>query len=170
MLLSSSSGGKDPRSQAVKVLVVDSDVKSVRELGAALRQRGWEPLEATSFEEGKRLWLAERPLMLVADVRLGQFNGLQLLLRARADRPDVVAFITCSFPDKVLEAETRRFGGTFLVKPLAPEEIITVLGAPRALPTQSIEDRRSGDRRQAVVPDFAPDRRVAERRRLGLAR
>ena len=41
--------------------------------------------------------------MLIADVRLGQFNGLQLLLRARADRPDVTAVITCSFPDKVLE-------------------------------------------------------------------
>ena len=170
MLPSLSSDGKEDRGQVLKVLVVDTDVKNVRELGVALRQRGWEPLEATSFEQGKRLWVAEQPSMLIADVRLGQFNGLQLLLRARADRPDVVAVITCSFPDKVLEAETKRFGGTFLVKPLAPEQVITVLGSPRAVTTHPTPERRSGDRRQAVMPGFAPDRRMADRRRFGIGR
>ena len=111
-------GDRPDVKRGLKVLVVDSDPKNVQALGAALRERGCEPLDATSFEAAKRLWIAEKPPVLIADVRLGQFNGLQLLLRAKADRPDVTALITCAIADKVLEAETKRFGGMFLVKRL----------------------------------------------------
>jgi len=112
------SGGKWPK-EPTKVLVVDADSQNVRALVAAFRSRGREPLEATSFEAAKRLWIAEQPPMLIADIRLGQFNGLPLLLRAKGDRPDVVAAITCATPDAVLQADTRRFGGRFFVKPMA---------------------------------------------------
>src|SRR5262245_57860466 len=111
-----------------RVLVVDSDAQSVRQLVSELRRLGCEPLEATPFEDGKKLWRDQHPPMMIVDVCLGQFNGLQLLLRARAERPDVKAIVTCAFPDKVLEAETARFGGTFLVKPLTTTQVMTVLG------------------------------------------
>ena len=160
----------------MKVLVVDADSESVRALGAAFRGRGCEPLEATSFEEAKRLWIAEHPPMLIADVRLGQFNGLQLLLRAKADRPDVVAVITCAIDDKVLEAETRRFGGTFVVKPVTADEICATLlrslsnsfflaGDPPSATVEPIPDRRIGERRQPINPEHVPQRRNADRRK-----
>jgi DNA-binding response OmpR family regulator len=150
----------------IKVLVVDSDLKSVYELGNALRTRGCEPLEATSFEAGKALWIAEKPPLLIADIRLGQFNGLQLLLRARADRPDVAAIITCAFPDKVLETETHRFGGTFLVKPVQPEKVLAVLlGSDQPERLQPLGERRRGERRRDASEDFLPDRRSDDRRR-----
>ena len=153
----------------MKVLVVDSDLQHLQALLAALRQRGYEPLGASSYEEGKQLWVAEKPPMLIADVRLGQFNGLQLLLRARADRPDVTAIITCPFPDKMLEAETRRFGGTFLVKPLKPEDVLaTVLDRqplrPMAQAEWTLVERRTADRRTTIIPNFTPDRRLSDRR------
>jgi DNA-binding NtrC family response regulator len=155
--------------QLPRVLVVDSDVQNVRQLGAELRRWGCDPLEATSFEEAKRLWMAEHPPMLVVDVCLGQFNGLQLLLRARADRPDVKAVITCAFPDKVLESETERFGATFLVKPLTAAQLASVLNLQSSLAPSSTDpsfiERRARERRQLVVVDFTPDRRLADRRR-----
>ena len=155
--------------RATKILIVDTDPRTVRELGAALRGEGWEALEATSYEEARRLWTSERPPMLIADIRLGQFNGLQLLLRARADRPDVTGVITSAIPDKVLEADTRRFGGTFVVKPLAREQIITLLQSlrPTAIAGRPASDseRRLAERRQLIIPGFAPDRRLTDRRR-----
>ncbi len=66
----------------MKVLVVDTDLQSLHIVSGVLRRHGHEPLLASSYEEGKRLWIADHPPMLIADVRLGQFNGLQLLLRA----------------------------------------------------------------------------------------
>ncbi len=161
--LLSGKGGPD---EAIKALVVDSDLKNVHEFSAALRDRGYKPLEATTFEAAKQLWMAEKPPLLIADVRLGPFNGLQLLLRAKADRPDVTVVITCAFPDKVLEAETQRFGGTFLVKPLKPEDVLAALLGPRQPETlESFGERRGGERRGDPIGGLLPDRRLADRRR-----
>src|SRR5262245_17075482 len=82
--------------RTVKILIVNSDPRNIHELAGALRSRGCTLFEATSYESGKRLWMTERPDVLIADVRLEQFNGLQLLLRAKAERPEIAAFITSS--------------------------------------------------------------------------
>ena len=151
-----------------RVLIVDSDPGVVSELSALIKSRGCEVLEATTFEEAREIWSRERPEMLIADVRLGKFNGLQLLLRARADRPGVAAIITSPIRDVVLEADTQRFGGHFVVKPLQPQTVLDLMfgsdGSPRTLDPTG--ERRTGDRRQAMMPGFLPDRRLAERRRL----
>lgn len=151
--------------ETVKALIVDSDIGAVHALGAALRKGGYDTLEATTFEEAKRLWVSERPPILIADVRLGQFNGLQLLLRARADRPDVTAVITSAVPDKVLEADTRRFGGTFVVKPIAGEQVIDLVRAIRPSEDSPMERRVGQRRRSATTSGFLPERRVSDRRR-----
>jgi DNA-binding NtrC family response regulator len=142
-----------------KVLVVDVDVLAVHALAVALREAGYFALEATSFAEAKGLLVSETPEILVADVRLGQFNGLQLLMRAREERPETKVVITCAFHDVVLEAETHRFGGVFLLKPLDPQQVLTAIGAQ----TQFPPERRREERRTVLLP-FSPERRVAQRR------
>ncbi len=111
----------------VKVLVVDLDHGHVQKLASALRKEGYAALEATSFADGKRLWDTEHPQVMVADIRLGDFNGLQLLIRARAERPNLFAVITSPVADTVLEEETRRFGGTFLIKPVGAMQILAAI-------------------------------------------
>ncbi len=164
--MTGSDANGDVRRQPGKVLVVDADVQNVQQLGEALRKRGCEPLEATSYEAAKLLWTSERPPMLIADVRLGQFNGLQLLLRALIDRPDVNAVITCPLPDKVLENETRRFGATFLIKPVRPGEVVDALLGSVPQPEQKasslLVERRNAEQRQLPVAPFSPDQRRAD--------
>lgn len=143
-----------------KVLVVDVDVLAAHRLAVALREAGYFALEATTFAEAKSLLVSESPEILVADVRLGQFNGLQLLMRAREERPDTKAVITCAFHDVVLEAETRRFGGVFLLKPLDAQQVLTAIGPQ----TPSPQERRREERRTVLLPFFSPERRVAQRR------
>jgi len=159
-------GDRGDTTSAQKALVVDADPKNLHDMGAALRSFGYETLEAASFEAGKQLWMTEKPSVLVADVRLGQFNGLQLLLRAKTDRPDVLAVITCAFADRVLEAETLRFGGTFVVRPFVAEEVLaSIISRAQAAKLERFVERRTADRRGAGVPGFVPERRVTERRR-----
>lgn len=154
--------------EGAKVLIVDSDTRSVHELALALRTEGYVAFEATSFADAKRLWMSESPHVLVADVCLGQFNGLQLLMQAREENPELNAVITCAFADVVLEAEARRFGGVFLVKPLEPRQILAAIGMPRGAPVAtraaSPPERREGDRRKVLNGEFAHDRRARERR------
>jgi len=150
---------------AATILIVDMDRDLLRELAGRLRRAGYEVFEAASFEEGKRLLSAKKPAALIADIRLGQFNGLHLLLRGRVERPDMRAIITSNFADAVLEAETRRLGGTFVPKPFAYPELLATLGQVLAekQPGRLVE-RRVAERRQAVVSVYAPERRVGQRR------
>jgi ActR/RegA family two-component response regulator len=154
-LLGSRAGATTP----LKVLIVDTDWEIVRELSAATRALGGEPLEATTYEAARQLWMAERPPFLVADIRLGPFNGLQLLLRAKDDRPDVVAAITSSVADGVLEADTQRFGATFLVKPLEAGQVLkALLGERGEVKLERFESRQTGERRRDVPTDLMHER------------
>jgi DNA-binding NtrC family response regulator len=145
-----------------KVLIVESSVKELQQLAAAFRRLGFEPMEATTLEAGKRLWTAHQPPVLIADIRLGQFNGLQLLMHARSERPDVRAVITCAFPDRVLEAEAHRFGGVFMVKPVTAADLLATLGISPDQPILS--ERRVAERRQTTTSELPDERRVGDRR------
>jgi len=160
-LLGNQSGSGTP----LRALVVDTDPKAVRDLAVAIQALGGQALEATTFEAAKRLWIAEKPPILIADIRLGPFNGLQLLLRAKSDRPDVIAAITSTSADSVLEVDTQRFGGIFLLKPLDPGHVLQLLlGQSGSASVARVEERRLGERRTTVAIDFVPERRMADRR------
>ena len=85
--------------------MVDDEPMVVDALREILAAAGYETLGATSFEDGRRLLLAPPvPDVVVADVRLGKYNGLQLVVL----RPQATAAIVISGHwDEVLEAEAR---------------------------------------------------------------
>ena len=92
-------------------------LRSCRHSERSSSRQGIELLGATSFEDGKRL-LADTPppAMLITDVRLGMFNGLQLAVL----RPPTTGVIVISgFLDPTLDAETRRLGGVYMLKPVS---------------------------------------------------
>ena len=98
-----------------------------------LRRAGYQVTGAPTFEEGRRL-LAARPTdLLIADIRLGAFNGLHLLIT----HPELPAIVTHGLPDAALEAEAKRHGATFLLKPATPSVLLQVVsdvlavGVPR---------------------------------------
>ena len=158
-------GNRSGAATRLKALVVDTDPTIVRDIAVAIQALGGEALEATTFEAAKRLWVAEKPPIVIADIRLGPFNGLQLLLRAKSDRPDVVAVITSTVADTVLEVDTQRFGGTFVVKPLDPRRLLQILlSQGDGTKAERFEERRHAERRSNVPIDFVPERRLAERR------
>jgi len=144
-------------------LVVDLDSRNLYETCKAFRELGYRTFGATSFSDAKRFLIAEHPEIMVADVRLGEFNGIQLLLLATELRPGTAVVITNPSTDPVLAGETRRMGGTFMVKPIDVAELIDTVRqkSSRGMPS----DRRATDRRVLDMPYFSPDRRVAERRR-----
>ena len=107
------------------VLVVDDDPEVLHTLREILESAGYRTLGATSFEDGKRL-LADTPppAMLITDVRLGMFNGLQLAVL----RPPTTGVIVISgFLDPTLDAETRRLGGVYMLKPVSAKVLLETI-------------------------------------------
>ena len=110
-----------------RVLIVDDDVEVADTLKAILANAGFEARAATTFEEGKQLLTGVPPPdVLVTDIRLGRYNGLQLAVI----RPPATALVVISgHPDSTLEAETRRLGGRFIMKPVGAPALLEAIEA-----------------------------------------
>ncbi len=107
-----------------KILVVDDDTPTRVGLADLLRQAGYDSVPCGTFHEAKRALEDEAPDLLISDLRLDGFNGLQLV--AINPRP-VPAIIITGFPDHVLAEDARRLGADFLVKPFAPSTLLDLV-------------------------------------------
>ena len=109
------------------LLLVDDDLALLTALGRYLADHGFEVTSSSAFDEARHHIAAGRPEILVTDVRLGAFNGLQLALLARDVRPDARVVVFSGYDDPVLKEEARRIGATYMVKPVSGQALIKEL-------------------------------------------
>jgi two-component system, response regulator YesN len=109
------------------LLIVDDDVSLLQALSRYLKDKGYDVLPCSTFEDAKQEITALRPDIVITDVRLGAFNGLQLALLARDVRPDARLVVFSGFDDPVLKEEARRIGATYLVKPVSGQDLMNAL-------------------------------------------
>lgn len=107
-----------------KILLVEDDEATRGFLSTLLERAGYDVVATDSVQKGKSLLEEGHPDLLITDIRLGAFNGLQLI--ATSSRP-IPAIVTTGFPDLVLEAEARQSGAKFLLKPIDPDVLLTLL-------------------------------------------
>jgi len=116
-----------------EVLVVDSRPAVLYSIVEALQSAGYSTAGATTFEEAGGRLKAHPPRLLLTGIRLGAFNGLHLVIRARFDHPNTASIILSDAADAVLEAEAGRHGATWLVRPVGQRALASavarVLGA-----------------------------------------
>jgi DNA-binding NarL/FixJ family response regulator len=67
------------------------------------------------------------PEVVVASIRLGEFNGLHLAMLARNWLPDAHVAMISDWEDPVLRAEAARLGAAYLVKPVDGVQLLTAL-------------------------------------------
>jgi two-component system response regulator RegA len=106
-----------------EILVVEDDQDALDALVEVLNQAGYKVAGASTFDEGRRA-LASRPDMLVTDIRLGAYNGLQLVVRARVANPDIFAVVLTGYHDVVLQAETERLNAIYMRKPVDVNQML----------------------------------------------
>ena len=136
-----------------RVLIVDQDPDALSATASILTDAGYLVTPATNFAEATERLMMAPPDLLIADVRLGAYNGLHLVHRVRVDHPEVLAIITHDYFDPVLSDEARRAGAVYLVKPLlAPALAQAVRGLLVERPTKpGTEDARRWPRKSAGV-------------------
>jgi hypothetical protein len=111
------------RMTPLRVLVVAPTSPLAANLIEWLTEAGHEVMLVTSFLAGKaRLELV--PSVLIAEVRLGDYNGLHLALRARASS---IPSLVIGNPDSVLEREAERLGVAYLTHELSRSTLLSAL-------------------------------------------
>jgi DNA-binding NtrC family response regulator len=107
-----------------QILVVNADRTVLRELEVALTAEGYRVVGATSFEGAAQALVDGGIELVVADVRLGPFNGLHLAARCRHDGARRPVIITHDAPDPWFEQEATSLGAVFVAAPLHDDTLV----------------------------------------------
>ena len=110
--------------------------------------------------------------MLVTELRLGEFNGLQLVLQGKSMRPAMAAVVISTVLDPVSQTDAEAIGATFVLRPFSDKVLRAAVfrtifhradssDVPRAI--RPPFERRRGEQRAARLP-VEGNRRMADRR------
>lgn len=102
---------------SLRIVVVSGDGERLNVLLDGLNGAGYLASGASTFAEGKQLVAVESPDLVIADERLGPFNGLHLIVVGRAHHPAMQAIITSHARDAALENDAKRLNVRCLVEP-----------------------------------------------------
>mgnify|MGYP005814069519 CR=1 FL=1 len=112
-----------------QILVVDDDRQVLRYLTEILQDAGYDTLACSRFQDAKTLLATTTPSLLLTDVRLGAFNGLQLGFFARDHHPDLPVIVLTGYEDPTLREEAARVGAIFLLKPVPRAALLEAVAA-----------------------------------------
>ncbi|QWF81293.1 putative transcriptional regulatory protein TcrX [Amycolatopsis sp. CA-230715] len=115
---------------AVRVLVVDDESTLAELVSMALRMEGWEIRSAGTGAEAVRIARDFRPDVVVLDVMLPDFSGIEVLRRMRAESPNLpVLFLTAKDAVEDRIAGLTAGGDDYVTKPFSLEEVALRLRA-----------------------------------------
>ena len=117
-----------PDGTPIRVLTVDDESSITELLGMALRYEGWEVSSAASGLAAVQAARDTRPDVIVLDMMLPDFDGLEVMRRVRAEQPDVpVVFLTArDAVDDRIHGLTAG-GDDYVTKPFSLEELVARL-------------------------------------------
>jgi DNA-binding NtrC family response regulator len=110
-----------------RILVVDDDPPLLDAIERAFTEAGELVWVRGSFEQAKALLKQQSFDVLLTDVRLGAFNGLQLAVLARDLNPHIQLIVFSGFDDPVLRGDAERLGAVYLTKPVTSTRLIELI-------------------------------------------
>jgi YesN/AraC family two-component response regulator len=110
-----------------RVLIVDDEPGFLEGITMALEREGREIVACSTFADARQRLLSDHVDILLTDVRLGAFNGIQLAIIARDRNPAIGVVVFSGFDDPVLRAEASEVGAQYLVKPVTAAQLLDLM-------------------------------------------
>jgi CheY-like chemotaxis protein len=127
-----------------RVLIVDDDAEWLSAAVESFSRAGYVAEGAATFPAARQLLESFGPDLLVTDIRLNEYNGLYLLVRAPSNHPKPACLVVSGFEDPVLIRDARLHGAhDFLVKPVAIDMLLA-----KAREALTARDKRRWPRKQ----------------------
>ncbi len=109
-------------------IVIAEDEPDIRELIAfTLRFAGYEVITGNNGEEGYQLTKAERPDLVMLDVRMPKLTGYEACKRIKAE-PELAAipviFLSAKGQENEIEQGLAAGAEEYLLKPFAPDQLV----------------------------------------------
>ena len=111
-----------------RVMIIDDDQDYAHSLKLILENANYQPLLAHSEEEALECIGQNAVDLALIDIRLGQDNGVDLLLKLKKMQPDILCVMITGFGTIETAIQSLRYGAyDYLRKPVNPEELIVSL-------------------------------------------
>jgi CheY-like chemotaxis protein len=115
-----------------QILVLDDDENALAGLVELLREADYNVTGTETYASAKR-FLAEHSYdLLITDVRLRGYNGLNLVKACRAECPEMAVIIISGYEEPLMELEASRYQALFVQKPIRPIEFLATVASSLA--------------------------------------
>lgn len=103
-----------------RILVLDDDPNALSGMVEILRAANYLVTGAATYDAAKQLLALDSYDLLVTDIRLRGFNGLNLVRQSHADYPEMATMIITGYEEPMMEIEAARYRAEFVKKPFDP--------------------------------------------------
>jgi DNA-binding response OmpR family regulator len=111
-----------------KILILEDDARVANAYAEVLRESGSQVTVCTGFEEARDQLKKDCPDALLTDIRVGQYNGLQLALLFRSICPEGKVVVVTGHDDSVIRKEVSALHADYLVKPVSLAQLRGLFG------------------------------------------
>jgi DNA-binding NtrC family response regulator len=124
----------------MRVVIVDDNVPLLEGMRECVSRAGHDVVVFSEFQAAKHHLATAHTDVLITDIRLGAFNGLQLVLIAKLKNPKTSAIALSGFEDPVLRHDAAKMGALFRLKPIGTEQLLDGIqhAAVRSNPTPRV--------------------------------
>jgi two-component system response regulator RegA len=129
------------------LLIVEDDKSFLQRLARAMEARGFEVRTAESVGEGLQAVETSAPAFAVCDMRLGDGNGLDVIVALKQRRPDARAVILTGYGNIATAVNAVKIGAVdYLSKPADADDVVAALLALEGRKAEPPEHPMSADR------------------------
>ena len=121
----------------LNILIVEDDQSTLSGWVELLRSAGYFVRGVSSYEEGRQE-LATMPDLLITDVRLGVYNGLQLLMRGRMVNPQLQGIVITGYADSIVRREAVYLQAEHHEKPVDADRLLQVVSNALRAPAAAL--------------------------------
>jgi two-component system response regulator AtoC len=112
----------------LKILIIDDDRGHRKSLSLILGDAGYEVRSAEDGEEGLEKALAERPQLILCDVRMPKKDGIAFLKEYREAGGDALVLVMTAYGSIELATEAMKVGAyDYLPKPFGADEVLLTI-------------------------------------------
>jgi DNA-binding response OmpR family regulator len=107
-----------------EILVVAVGEELVTATADLLAGAGHTVVTAVGFRQATNVLSQSNPDLMISPIRLAEYNGLHLLLRAQLSHPRLRAILLDQAHDSLTQSEARLHGAQYLVEPVAADILL----------------------------------------------
>lgn len=116
----------------MRIVIVEDDIDLMNGYAEVLEHAGHCTMRFDNFDDARAAMRTNPFDAIVTDVRLGDRNGLGLLIDADALQPGARKVVMSGYDDTVLRRDAEDLGAVYLLKPVAPAALVSAVESDRS--------------------------------------